>query len=221
LAWARTVPRSAGIPVALVSISGGGEVTPNLACRVALGRELRKRGYDVAFERSLVMPSNWMVAPQPLMVNKLLEVLPRKVTATCDAFLAGQRRRSHPGLGNRLLARLGRLERFGAREFGKRIRVGPDCNGCGSCARLCPVGNIVMADGKPRFGDRCSLCLACLYGCPTRALEPAVAKFVLLPDGYDMAKMARDHVPVGDFDVRAATKGFAWLGLRRYLLEAD
>ena len=45
------------------------------------------------------------------------------------------------------------------------------CVGCGKCARLCPLGNIRMEEGRPHWGDRCTHCMACLCGCPTGAIE--------------------------------------------------
>ena len=45
------------------------------------------------------------------------------------------------------------------------------CKGCGKCARLCPLGNIRMEEGRPHWGDRCTHCMACLCGCPTGAIE--------------------------------------------------
>ena len=44
------------------------------------------------------------------------------------------------------------------------------CITCGLCARSCPMENIGMADGRPRWGNRCALCLRCYHTCPTHAV---------------------------------------------------
>lgn len=45
------------------------------------------------------------------------------------------------------------------------------CVHCGLCARECPVHNISLEQGVPRWGNRCTQCLACIHHCPARAIE--------------------------------------------------
>ena len=44
------------------------------------------------------------------------------------------------------------------------------CIGCGKCAALCPMSNIVMVDKKAVSHNRCTLCYRCFNHCPTGAL---------------------------------------------------
>ena len=44
------------------------------------------------------------------------------------------------------------------------------CTGCGLCSRSCPMENIAMKDGHPRWGNRCALCLRCYHICPAHAV---------------------------------------------------
>ena len=58
------------------------------------------------------------------------------------------------------------------RAFG----VDESCTGCGTCARICPVGNIRMVDGDashqiPEWQQRCEQCFACLHWCPQTAVQ--------------------------------------------------
>ena len=53
----------------------------------------------------------------------------------------------------------------------KRFAVSSLCVGCGTCARVCPKGNIRLTDGKPVFGADCLQCLACLQCCPQEAIS--------------------------------------------------
>jgi Pyruvate/2-oxoacid:ferredoxin oxidoreductase delta subunit len=46
-----------------------------------------------------------------------------------------------------------------------------NCTRCGTCSLVCPVGNIVMADAKPKWQHHCELCMACLNLCPEHAIQ--------------------------------------------------
>lgn len=44
------------------------------------------------------------------------------------------------------------------------------CTGCGICAEVCPMNNIIFREGKAVIGDNCSTCLACFHWCPNEAI---------------------------------------------------
>lgn len=45
------------------------------------------------------------------------------------------------------------------------------CISCGKCAQRCPLNNIALAEGRPVWKGNCTHCMACIGGCPTRAIE--------------------------------------------------
>lgn len=53
----------------------------------------------------------------------------------------------------------------------EKYTVDSNCTGCEICTKVCPVGNIVMKDGKPVFGDSCNQCMACIQWCPAKAID--------------------------------------------------
>ena len=59
----------------------------------------------------------------------------------------------------------------------RAFQADENCNGCGVCAKICPVGNIEMAEqagaphARPAWQQRCEQCFACLHWCPQAALQ--------------------------------------------------
>ena len=49
--------------------------------------------------------------------------------------------------------------------------VSDACIGCGQCAKLCPMNNVTLKDGKPVWGKACTHCMACICYCPKEAIE--------------------------------------------------
>ena len=60
---------------------------------------------------------------------------------------------------------------LGAKIFYKSYKVSADCNGCGVCAKTCPVNAIAIKDGKPVFTSKCENCQGCVDMCPLRAIQ--------------------------------------------------
>ncbi|HNW86733.1 MAG TPA: EFR1 family ferrodoxin [Candidatus Limiplasma sp.] len=219
--WLAVAPAGEGRCAAVLSVSGGGEVSPNTACRVYPARRLAQKGYRVLWDSMLVMPSNFMIPYSDALCALLLREAPRRAEQIVGNLLAGNVRRSHPLLWDRMLTRLLGIERFGSRMFGKQLRAGDRCNGCGWCARHCPRGNITLKADRPVFGDRCVLCTRCLYGCPTNAITPGFGKFALLRDGFNLDAIEARTAQTDDFpSVEALTHGIAMNGVRKYLNEA-
>lgn len=46
-----------------------------------------------------------------------------------------------------------------------------NCTGCGTCIKVCPVGNIDMVENKPVWRQHCEQCFACLQWCPREAVQ--------------------------------------------------
>lgn len=210
-----------GLPVAVISVSGGGEASPNTACRASTIRRLERKGYKVIYEKMLVMPSNWMVATKQPFAKMLLEVLPQKVQAIVEDIDKGVTRRTKPQLIDRFFSFIGEAEKHGARYFGKRIKVVGTCTGCGWCADNCPSGNITMKSGRPVFDGKCHFCLKCLYGCPTKALEPGMAKFIMIKEGYDLNRLEGLQSAKETADIGEMSKAQLSRGVREYLLDED
>jgi formate hydrogenlyase subunit 6/NADH:ubiquinone oxidoreductase subunit I len=51
------------------------------------------------------------------------------------------------------------------------------CNGCGICQIICPVDNIIIVDGKPKWLNKCENCYACYQWCPQEAITGEIIEF--------------------------------------------
>ncbi|NLF93022.1 MAG: 4Fe-4S binding protein [Oligosphaeraceae bacterium] len=60
---------------------------------------------------------------------------------------------------------------FARRVNDRKFHTTAKCNGCGTCAGLCPLNNISLENGRPRWQGNCIHCMACLQRCPQQAIE--------------------------------------------------
>jgi ferredoxin/flavodoxin len=217
--WIAAMPQSAGLPAAVISVSGGGEVWPNTSCRVAVIRALERKGYKVEYETMLVMPSNWITQGNDQVVMHVLNKLPVAVGRISDELLSGKTRRSRFRLSTMLLMPLSRMEKQQTAEFGNNLEADGSCSGCGWCEGNCPRENIQLEYGRPVFGDKCIICLRCIYGCPAKAIRAKKWSFVVVKTGFDLESVRRRMKGVELEPVDKCCKGLLWAGVKKYLKE--
>ena len=130
-----TVLSHQGIKQAVViSISGGGEVPSNSACRSRVIKKLEKRGYGVFYEYMLPMPNNAISAYDIYLSARLLQVLPEKIEAIAEEIVAGKRRRVRPQLFGKILAPIANMEKKFEKSFGRNLQTNNTCTVPGGSA---------------------------------------------------------------------------------------
>jgi ferredoxin len=50
------------------------------------------------------------------------------------------------------------------------LRIHEDCNSCGVCVKICPMKNLVNANGKIQHQNNCTVCYRCVNRCPKKAI---------------------------------------------------
>jgi len=224
--WIKTLRQAGGAPAAVLSVSGGGEVSPNTASRVGALKALKQKGYEVFFEDSIAMPSNIAVATPERVSIQLINYLPEKAGAIADSVTEGAEKRMRPLIFDRFFAWAGRAIRPYSKRWGKRILVSNDCDGCGLCARQCSTGNIEMqnmpwdnSEAKiPVFGGRCCMCLGCFYSCPKKALRPKTGKSLIV-EGFALIELLEKAKDPAGVETGPFPKSKVWRGIKKYLSE--
>jgi len=56
-------------------------------------------------------------------------------------------------------------------ENDKYFFADDNCNTCGICEKICPVDNIIIAEGKPQWLHKCQHCFACINLCPEESIQ--------------------------------------------------
>ena len=51
-----------------------------------------------------------------------------------------------------------------------KLKISDSCVGCGMCARLCPMGNLKIENGRAVAGKNCTMCYRCISSCPKKAM---------------------------------------------------
>ena len=51
------------------------------------------------------------------------------------------------------------------------FHVDDKCTSCGICGEVCPVNNIELVDGIPKWQHNCQQCLACINYCPEESIQ--------------------------------------------------
>ena len=151
----------------------------------------------------------------------LLGVAPKNAEKAVSEILAGNCHRTTPFWIDRVVSKLGALEKIDAKFFGKYLKVNGNCINCGWCAQNCPRGNITIVNDKITFGDICVICLRCVYGCPQKAIEPGIGKFIIFRDGFDLNKIEKKTGYMTVFPpVEQVTEGSLLKGVKAYLIES-
>ena len=56
------------------------------------------------------------------------------------------------------------------KNYSDKLKISYNCIGCGQCANLCPMGNIILKNNKAFAGNRCTMCYRCIGLCPKQAI---------------------------------------------------
>jgi ferredoxin len=171
-------------------------------------KALQKKGYDVINERLYVMPANVLVRYRDQLIKQLYNTAVQRTKITVNEILSETTKiQKNAFLSTFVTAAFSGMEKYGARFFGKNLRVSPSCNFCGICMSNCPTRNIIKQKERIRFHTNCTLCMRCIYSCPMNAISPCFLKFFVIQPWYDIQKIVNNPT-IDDTCITHKTKGY-------------
>ncbi len=123
----------------------------------------------------VVMPENYLAmfsVPDRKRAAAIIRMAHPSICRGADAILHGEDiPEPIPGVLDRVKSTLINpiFCRFLVRD--RKFYTTDACIGCGKCAAVCPLHNIVLAAGKPQWQGNCTHCMACICSCPAEAIE--------------------------------------------------
>lgn len=102
----------------------------------------------------------------------IVEAARKKIQKTAEMIKSGEYPQDGLSFVSHLAGLFGQRLWFYSKTSGYRRgpKISTDCVGCGSCEKLCPVGNISIIDGKAVSHDKCAMCYRCISSCPKQAI---------------------------------------------------
>jgi len=157
--------------------------TPYLAALVTYGSSprgtlgalqsiLKKKGIGALFFERIPAVENYLALFGPPQASTVERCVSMQEKATAEAALCIiERRKNRVNSFCPFSVFVSWLFSLGVKIFYRYYRLSGDCNGCGICAKICPVAAIAMQNGKPHFTPKCEHCQGCVNMCPSRAIR--------------------------------------------------
>jgi len=140
-----------------------------------LNRILKERGRGLEGAWTVAMPCNFvplMRPPEGAKKEKILDRANGIIDTIAGRIERGEKVSPAPSPFSSLLWHIfypGYIQHI--ETLDEKFWVTDDCIFCGTCAKVCPVENIEMVDGMPKWLHRCQLCMGCMHFCPTEAIQ--------------------------------------------------
>lgn len=144
-------------------------------------RILQKKNCKIIYTGVIQMPNNWItssVPPFPPSKAEAIEIIKNGVelaTKSADEIMAGIEKHHQFNYPERYSkSRFFRdywlFKYLGIQNMWRTFKVYDSCNGCQTCAKICPTHSISMTDKKPVWSATCEQCMRCVNFCPAEAI---------------------------------------------------
>ena len=136
-------------------------------------KKRQDRGLDAGFMAK--MPGNYILmygSPAGKKREILLAMADEQIAAVAAGVNNSETKRLPSSLLSGIIHTLA-YPRFASHvhDDDRKFSVNRNCTSCGTCAAICPAGNIEMVDEKPVWKHHCELCCGCIHLCPAGAIQ--------------------------------------------------
>lgn len=180
--YAWRIPRVVEKFIKNTKLSGNKKVYFILTCGADTGdatsflRDISKeKGLEFMGLRALVMPDNYIVmysTPSDEENERRIKNAEEEVNTIVKYIVSGRKFEEHKTtIIDRMKSNSINKMFYKIYVSAKGFHTTDKCISCGKCEGLCPLNNIILVDGKPKWGENCTHCMACICGCPTYAIE--------------------------------------------------
>ena len=142
-----------------------------------LARLLKRYGARIIGGMHLKMPdsiADEKALKRPLEENKrLIAKAEEKIKRATVRIKEGNPPKEGLGFHSYLAGVFGQRLYFGhkTKHYTDKLKIDRSrCVGCGKCAEICPMKNIIVDNGTAEAGDMCTMCYRCINTCPKQAI---------------------------------------------------
>lgn len=196
----KRLPKAERGQQAFIVKSSGEPFSVNNSSSGAAKRYLRKKGYNLTYEKHYLMPYNIMFRYPDGLAKQMYLYQQEMAKSSAKKIAEGEKEFLRPNAGSLVMCLLGKIEWFGAWFNGLFYRVDKrKCIKCGKCVQNCPAQNITVKDGKYRFAKHCTMCCGCTLGCPNDAIKMGILNGLKVNGAYKFKKLASDEAVSGNY----------------------